>query len=81
VARKWTFVEQRPPGRPRARGELVALVVRMATENQNWGYTRIQGAIDNLGHKVGRGTVADVLRQNGIEPSPEGSKGCPGPPS
>ena len=36
VARKWTFVERRNPGRPRIRGELVALVVRMATENRGW---------------------------------------------
>jgi putative transposase len=44
VARKWTYVERRDPGRPRIREELVALVVRMATENRGWGYTRIQGA-------------------------------------
>jgi putative transposase len=43
VARKWTFVERRRPGRPRTRGELMALVVHMATENRAWGYTRIQG--------------------------------------
>jgi hypothetical protein len=42
VARKWTFIERRKPGRPRTRQEL-ALVVRMATENPSWGYTRIQG--------------------------------------
>jgi len=30
VAQKWTFVERRSPGRPRIRGKLVALVVRMA---------------------------------------------------
>ena len=28
----------------------------------------------NLSHKVGRGTVANVLKRNGIEPSPERSK-------
>jgi len=43
VVRKWTFAERRRPGRPRAREELVALVVRMAAENRRWGYTRIQG--------------------------------------
>ena len=45
VARKWTFVERRRPGRPRTREELVGLVVRMASENPTWGYTRIQGAM------------------------------------
>src|SRR6201997_2161078 len=51
VAQKWTFVERRRPGRPRIREELVALVVRMAWENRGWGYTRIQGAMANRGHK------------------------------
>jgi putative transposase len=33
VARKWTFLERRRPGRPRTGEELAALVVRMASEN------------------------------------------------
>ena len=32
VARKWTFIERRRPGRPRTGEELAALVVRMASE-------------------------------------------------
>ena len=46
----------------------------MAQENPGWGYTRIQGALANLSHKVGRGTVCNVLKRNGIEPAPERSK-------
>jgi transposase InsO family protein len=75
VAQKWTLVERRSPGRPRIRGELVALVVRMAAENRGWGYTRIQGAMANLGHKVGRGTIGRILKEHGIEPAPERGKG------
>jgi hypothetical protein len=41
VARKWTFIERRRPGRPRTGEELAMLVGRMATENPGWGYTRI----------------------------------------
>lgn len=48
-------------------------IVRMALDSSNWGYTRIQGLPANFGHKVGRGTVADVLNI-GIEPSPERNK-------
>jgi putative transposase len=75
VARKWTFVERRNPGRPRICEELVALVVRMAKDNRGWGYTRIQGAMANLGYKLGRGTIGRILKEHGIEPAPERGKG------
>jgi hypothetical protein len=71
VARKWSFVERRRPGRPRTREVLVALVVRMATENRSWGYTRIQSAMANLGYRLGRGTIRSILKDHGIEPAPE----------
>jgi hypothetical protein len=46
----------------------------MAQENPRWGYTRIQGALANLSYEVGRATIANVLKRNGIEPSPERSR-------
>ncbi len=53
------------------------LIVRMAQENHGWGYTRIRGALANLDRKVGRGTIANVLKRNGIEPSPERNRRTP----
>jgi len=53
------------------------LIVRMAQDNRSWGYTRIQGALANLNHRVGRGTIANVLKRNGIEPAPERSRRTP----
>src|SRR5262249_33792321 len=47
-------VPKRRPGRPRVHAEIRGLVVRMATENPSWGYTRIQGALKNLEHRVAR---------------------------
>jgi putative transposase len=47
------------------------LVVRMARENPRWGYTRIQRALNNLGHRVTRTTVANIIKRNGIDPAPE----------
>jgi transposase InsO family protein len=41
----------------------------MATENPNWGYTRIQGALKNVGHRVARSTIAGILKTEGIPPS------------
>jgi transposase InsO family protein len=74
VAQKWDFIKRRGPGRPGIMREISQLIVRMAQENPGWGYTRIQGALENLSHVVGRGTISNVLKRNGIEPAPERSK-------
>ena len=49
IARKWTFVPPRS-GRPGIMKEVSSLILRMATENPAWGYSRIQGALKNLDH-------------------------------
>jgi transposase InsO family protein len=43
----------------------------MAQENRDWGYGRIEGALSNLGHKLGRSTIAEILKRHGIEPAAE----------
>ena len=62
-------------GRPPTAEDLQGLVVRMAEENRSWGYTRIQGALANLGHDVGHGTIAGILKKAGMEPAPGRGKG------
>jgi transposase InsO family protein len=74
IAQKWDFSKRRGRGRPGVMREISQLIVRMAQENPGWGYTRIQGALANLRHQVGRGTVSNVLKRNGIEPAPERGK-------
>ena len=74
IADKWNFVHRRGPGRPGIMQKISTLIVRMVQDNPGWGYTRIQGALGNLGHRVGRGTVANVVKRNGIESAPERSK-------
>ena len=70
VARKWDYSQQRQElGRPPVAQEIVELVLRMAEENPSWGYDRIQGAVANLGHKISDSTVANILRQHGIDPT------------
>ena len=43
----------------------------MARENPTWGYSRIRGALKNLGHEVARSTIAQMLKAQGIPPAPE----------
>jgi putative transposase len=64
IALKWTFKRGRP-GRPSVMREITDLVVRMARESPRWGYSRIQGALANLGQKVARTTVANILKRHG----------------
>src|SRR5215831_11476210 len=65
IAQKYEGRDRRRSGRPRAPEEIEALAVRMARENRDWGYERIQGALSNLGRAVGGATIADILRRHG----------------
>lgn len=66
VARKW--IQPRSPGRPPLDGELVELIVRLATENRTWGVVRIQGELHRLGHRIGAGTIRKILPGRRIPP-------------
>ena len=69
--RKWDYSERRcGRGRPRKPGEIKALVCRLARENI-WGYRRIEGELAKLGITISKSCVADILRRNGLPPSPE----------
>jgi transposase InsO family protein len=74
VSSKWDHSHRRGPGRPRVMKDIVDLILRLAQDNPSWGYTRIKGALANLGHELGRGTIANILREHGIEPAPERDK-------
>ena len=71
VAKKYDGSPTRRPGRPRTKADLAALVVRLASENPRWGYTRIRGGLKGLGHDVGRNTIKSILKDHGIEPAPD----------
>ena len=71
VARKYDGSRHRGPGRRVTPAELAQLVVKMAEQNPSWGYTRIRGALQNLGHELGRSTIKRILDEHGIDPAPE----------
>jgi putative transposase len=65
----------RKPGRPRTPDDVRALVLRLARET-GWGYTRILGELRKLGvRNVSRQTVVNILKEAGLDPSPERARG------
>jgi hypothetical protein len=76
IARKWTYAKH-GPARRGVVAEIRALIRRMAEENPSGSYTRIQGALENVGHRIGRSTIARILRTAGIPPAPPWA--CCGP--
>src|SRR5712692_447122 len=58
-------------GRPALSQAIRDLVVRFAQENPTWGYDRIQGALANVGHEISATSVANILKEHGIEPAPK----------
>ena len=75
IARKYDGSKTRKPGRPKTAVEIEELIIRMARDSPGWGYTRIRGALYNLGHEIGRNTIKRILLENGIDPAPLRKKG------
>ena len=67
----------RKAGRPKKEKELENLVLRIAQENDNWGYDRIAGALANLGYEICDETVGNILRRHGIGPVRGRHRGMP----
>jgi transposase InsO family protein len=75
IAKKYDGSQVRRPGRPKTAAEIDRLILRMARDNPRWGYTRIRGALCNLGHEIGRNTIKRILAENGFDPAPLRKKG------
>jgi len=69
LRRHWAR-KSRPKGRPRTRRNVETLVLRMARENEGWGYRRIAGELASLGIELAPSTVWAILKKAGIDPAP-----------
>jgi transposase len=71
VRRRWAARSMRgKAGRPAARRNIRALVLRLARENPGWGYRRIHGELAGLGAKIAASTVWEILKNAGLDPTP-----------
>jgi putative transposase len=71
VKRRWAVRSRRTsPGRPRRHPAITRLVLRMARDNENWGYRRITGELAGLGITVAPSTVWEILKRHGVDPAP-----------
>jgi len=65
--------ERRKPkrvGRPRIIRNMREIVIRLAKDNNGWGYRRIVGELRKLRLQLGRSTVRRILKDEGLTPSP-----------
>src|SRR6202044_1542486 len=69
VTRKWTYPNR--TGRPPVSAEIAALIERLATENNGWGYKRIKGELLKLGYRVSASPIRRVLKALKIPPAPQ----------
>jgi putative transposase len=63
------------PGRRRTSDEIRELVMKLATENDDWGYTRILGELKKLGITTSRSNVVNILKASRIDPKLDPTKG------
>jgi hypothetical protein len=62
-----TFQSRFGLGRLLLAGDTEALIVRLAEENNGWGYKRISGELKKLGHRACPSYERDVLQRHGPE--------------
>ncbi len=73
VRRRWSRRSRRGrSGRPATHRKVRSVVLRLARENESWGYRRIHGELAGLGITVAPSTVWQILKNAGIDPAPAG---------
>lgn len=72
VRKKWDYSHlNKKPGRPKINTELEELIIKLALENPKDGYKTLVGRLKTLGFENNVETVQNILKRNGIQPSPD----------
>jgi putative transposase len=71
VRRKWTFQRLGQQGRPAIDRDMEQWIIRLAQENADWGFGKLQGELRKLGFTVSPNTIRNVLQRTGLPISPE----------
>ena len=74
VAKKYDGSAQRGKRGPTKASIIRDLVLKMAEENPDWGYSRIHGELKELGHKISKSTVRKVMLDHGLLHDPDHPK-------
>src|ERR1700683_4174144 len=67
---RWHASKRVRSGRPATHRNVRSVVLRLARENEAWGYRRIHGELASLGITVAPSTVWQILKNAGISPAP-----------
>jgi transposase len=71
VRRRWARLSRRGrPGRPPTHRNVRSAVLRLARENESWGYRRVHGELAALGTTVAPSAVWQILKDAGTDPAP-----------
>jgi transposase len=65
---RWKM-SQKKGGRPKVTEEIIGLILTMKKENGQWGAKHIMGELLKLGIKLSRGTISNILKDNGFDPT------------
>jgi hypothetical protein len=58
-------------GRPKIAQETIFWILKLRRENPRWGSRKITDVLNNLGFKVCRATVQNILVEYGLDPDPQ----------
>jgi hypothetical protein len=81
IARKYDGSARRRPGRRSVAADVEQLVIRMATENPSWGYTRLVGALDTSATRSLATPSSALCGGMASSPHLRATSGCRGRPS